>query len=172
MMPVQPLWTLSPKEMKNMLCGKDEDHIDWDEQQLLGHLHPNGIHSKGIPDTATLRRRTLLSLTLNSNQGSILSAGPPLLPVQYVCAPCIYIFTSYLVQNFAFFQLFRSGTRALYDDPEPPTIRVRKKIFLLFDACHCRRVLGLDMNMVAKRYSSENAVVTRQNGYSYAVATR
>lgn len=39
-MPIQSLWSLSPRELKEMICG--EDKIEWDEQQLLRHLHPSG----------------------------------------------------------------------------------------------------------------------------------
>jgi len=38
--PLECLVTFSPSELRDMFCG--EDRIEWDEQQLLAHLHPGG----------------------------------------------------------------------------------------------------------------------------------
>jgi len=38
--PFECLVTFCPSELREMFCG--EDRIEWDEQQLLAHLHPGG----------------------------------------------------------------------------------------------------------------------------------
>ncbi|CAD7944556.1 unnamed protein product [Amoebophrya sp. A25] len=42
-MPIQSLWTLSPKELMHMICG--EEKIEWTQEQLEQHLHASGTLS-------------------------------------------------------------------------------------------------------------------------------
>jgi len=59
--PFECLSAFSRSELREMFCG--EDHIEWDEQALLSHLHPVG----GLNDRAPTYKY-LVSVLLEMNQ--------------------------------------------------------------------------------------------------------